>query len=135
MFSMSRHNRLPALVALVAFTVGTIGCSSWHPMPTADPTSDEWEQLIGKKVRLHTDDGAENLRVERVEYPYLYGEDPYAWKRRKRDALRRIDLREVHKLEISDPDTLKSVLLFTGIVIVTAGVIFAVIVAKDFDEL
>jgi hypothetical protein len=36
MLSMSRQIRLPAFLALLTFTIGTVGCSSWRPMPTKE---------------------------------------------------------------------------------------------------
>ena len=113
MLSMSRHMRLSTIVALAAFTIATAGCSSWRPVPTTDPASEEWARLSGKRVSLHIDNEVTNLWVERVEYPYLYGTDKLNGPQRWREL--RFDLREVRGIAIKEFDTMKSALWVAGI--------------------
>ena len=118
MLSMSRHIRLPAFLALLTFTISTVGCSLWRPMPTADATLQEWEELKGKRVELTTDDGVTTVRVERVEYPFMYGIDESTKEQF------RVDLREVQQISVREPDWGMIVIGTTVIVAVVALVAF-----------
>ena len=115
MLSMSRHIRFPALLALIVLTVSTVGCSSWRRMPPTDPTSDEWASLIGKDVALATDDRVVTLRVERVEYPYIYGYEK-RWGRSRNPKQYRVDLREVLQIRVEERDLFTPVVITLGIV-------------------
>ncbi len=127
MSQVSRHIRLPALVALVAFTVASVGCSYWRSMPTADATSEEWEKLKGKRVELTTDDGVTTIRVESVEYPFMYGIDEST------EEQSRVDLREVHNIRVRDRDTGMIIVVTTLIVAVVVGVWFFFWVMLDAE--
>ena len=128
--SMSRHIRLPAFVALFVFAVATFGCSSWKPMPTTDPASDEWAQLIGKKVRLHEDDGVISLWVKRVEYPYIYGPETLNGPRRWQEL--RYDLRRVHQMEVKEFSITKT---FIWVVLPVALLAIALATSDDLVTL
>ena len=128
MLSMSRHMRLSTLVALAVFTVATAGCSSWRPVPTTDPASEEWAQLSGKRVSLHIDNGVTNLWVERVEYPHIYGTDKLNGPQRWREL--RFDLREVHCMEVRELNKTKTVLWGVGI----AAVLVAALATGEYSS-
>ena len=75
-------------------------------------------------MRLHTDDGVKSETVETVDYPYL------VWTHKKRSrsygpsqpsdetVQMRIDLREVHKVEIVEESWGNTALLLGGIAFV-----------------
>jgi hypothetical protein len=64
-------------------------------MPAADVMSDEAESLVGKRVRLHTKDGVQEMTVSNVESPYIEG---ISWA--DASVRIRVHLREVQRLEV-----------------------------------
>ena len=107
-------NRLLATLLLITFAT-SIGCSTWRPLPATDITPDDAAALKGKRVRFYTDDGVTFLKVERVEFPYVYGEF---------GGRNRVDLRQVHKIEIDREQAGTTILLVAGV-----AVVFVVLIA------
>ena len=106
------HRLLSALL-LLTFTT-TVGCSTWKPMPVTDAeiTADEAKQLVGEWVRFYTDDGERTITVRQVEYPYVSGDS-------KLTGQIQIDLRSVHRIEVSSVSTSRTVF---GVIVVAAVV-------------
>ena len=74
--SMSLHIRLPALVALIAFT--SAACGSGHSgFVAADPTDIEQspEDWVGQKLRIHTKEKVYDVYVTEVDLPFVIGYD------------------------------------------------------------
>ncbi len=87
-------NRLLAVFVLLTFCV-SVGCSTWRGMPAANVMSDEAESLVGKRVRLYTEDGVREMTVKKVESPYIEGISSAD------ESIRiRVHLREVQRIEV-----------------------------------
>lgn len=74
--SMSRHIRLPVLVALVAFT--SAACGGRHSgFVAADPADIEQspKDWIGQKLRIPTKDAVYDVYVTEVDSPFVIGYD------------------------------------------------------------
>jgi hypothetical protein len=56
---------------------------------------DEAESLVGKRVRLHTADGVQEITVKKVEAPYIEG---VSWA--DKSIRIRVHLREVQRIEV-----------------------------------
>jgi len=85
-------------------------------------TPNEAQNLVGKKARFHTDDGVTTVKVESVDYPYAL------------TAGMRIDLREVHKAEVVEFSTGKTLLLFFGISVAIAF-LYVIVYEIEYVEL
>ena len=87
-------NRPLAAFVLLTFCV-SVGCSSWRGVLKDNVMSDEAESLVGKRVRLYTDDGVQEMTVYKVDLPYIEGTvSPSA------TTTIRVDLREVQRVEV-----------------------------------
>lgn len=87
-------NRPLAVFVLLTFCV-SVGCSTWRGMPAANVISDEADSLVGKRVRLYTEDGVREMTVKKVESPYIEGISSAD------DSTRiRVHLREVQRIEV-----------------------------------
>jgi len=96
---------------------------------------DEAESLVGKRVRLHTDDGVKAGRVKTVEYPYVL----FTQKHRSRNyspsrtldepVQMRVDLRDVHKVEVVEFAFVKTLALAGGIYIGSVALFYILVAA------
>jgi hypothetical protein len=87
-------NRPLAVFVLLTFCV-SVGCSTWRGMPAANVISDEADSLVGRRVRLYTEDGVREMTVKKVESPYIEGISSAG------DSIRiRVHLREVQRIEV-----------------------------------
>jgi hypothetical protein len=126
---MSRHMRLPAFLALLTFTIGTVGCSYWRPMPSADATLQEWEKLKGKRVELTTDGVTTDVKVERVEYPFMYVRLYGIYESAKEQI--RVDLREVQQIRVREPDW---GMIIIGTTVIVGAVVFVAFVLSVMGD-
>jgi len=115
-----RRMRVIALIALVTIGAASVGCESWHPVPNADPESREWENRIGKRIRVTTDDGKVTFKLVRVEYPYLYGPEPPKQARRQKAGATavRINIYEIRRVEMAEINATKTVAFILCITVV-----------------
>jgi hypothetical protein len=116
-------NRPLAAFVLLLFCLSA-GCSNVQTVGIDPLSPGEAESLVGKRVRLHTDDGVKTVTIADVDYPYAvctHTERSRSYKPTKTDkpVATRIDLREVQKIEIVEPSSGKTFLL--TITLVTVG--------------
>jgi hypothetical protein len=102
-------NRPVAAIVLLTFCV-SVGCSNVRTVGVEQLSPDEAESLVGKNVRLYTDDGVKTITVEAVDYPYVVGiqkdrSRAHSSSQTDETVQIRLDLREVQKVEIVDPPT------------------------------
>ena len=119
------YMRPVAAFVLLTFCV-SVGCSTVRTVGVGHLSPDEAESLVGKNVKLHTDDGVKTGHVEDVKYPYVV----WTHKERSRSyspsqphdevVQTRIDLRKVQKVEIVEVSIWKTTLLVVPIVFVGA---------------
>ena len=109
MLSMSRHMRLLALVALVAFAAGALlntACSTWR-WAELEP-NDDIENHVGERVRLHLDnEEVVDFIFEAYEPPFLIGftMEQYGGKWRRIES--RIHKDSIIKLETQQEPSLR----------------------------
>ena len=89
--------------------------------------SDEGESLLGKRVRLYTDDGMQEMRVKKVDFPYIEGttRPPLT------TTTIRVDLREVQRIEILRNETGKRMRWIIPVVLVVGLLGIVALVALD----
>ena len=103
-------NRILPTLLLITFST-SIGCSTWRPTPATHIRPDDAAALEGKRVKFYTVDGVQTMKVNRVEFPYVYGTSPIEL---------RIDLRKVYRMEtlgFSIAKTLRSVALVSVVIL------------------
>ena len=118
-------HRLISAFLLLTFTA-TVGCTTWKPMPATDAeiTADEAEQLVGKWVRFYTDDGELTITVKRVEYPYVSGDS-------KLTGPIQVDLRRVHRIEVSSFSTSWTIFLVIVVAAVVGGLVAGIVITTS----
>jgi hypothetical protein len=89
----SRSVRATALVSLLAFALGPSGCTvmRWRAKPITEVSLAD-KGATPEHVRVATPDGAVELQVSRVEFPYVYGSV-----KQSTGAVVAVDLRGVQK--------------------------------------
>jgi len=105
------NTRLTAGVLFATLLTAT-SCSTWRGTLKADVMAEEAESLIGKRVRLYRGQGVQEMKVERVEFPYVEGTPPHS------DRSVRVDLRTVDRIELHKTNVSKPLWITAGVVVV-----------------
>jgi hypothetical protein len=119
--------RIAVFITIVTFST-SLGCTTWRPMPSTYITTDSAEALEGKRVRLYTGDDVQTISVRKVEFPYVEGTEqrPSRVVTREPSPIR-IDLREVDRIEILQPEGNKTVLI-VSVAMVAIVVAFGILI-------
>jgi len=127
------RNRPMYLLVLVAFLVNT-ACSSnrWVPVHSGEddsPAPAEWESLVGKRVRLHLDNGRKvEMTIESFDPPLLSGTTIKMYGSEPVSSEIRINVQQIVQIDVADPDhTVTFVLVAVLVTFIAVGFIIAVI--------
>ena len=115
-----------ANAALALVLTLTSGCSTWQGVLRSDVMAEEAESLVGKRVRLYRGQSVQEMRVERVDFPYIEGTPPHS------DGSIRVDLRTLDRIELHKTNVSKPLWITAGVV---AGLIIlgAILVDEAFN--
>jgi len=150
--SLPRHRRslqILSMTTLGLFLHFSFGCTEWRPAAIKDEKPDPQAQtkdlvkriepveLVGKRVRFHSDRGIAEMKVKEVTYPYARGTAKTSSKYSETYGSEgwteaEIDLREVFSIEVQEINGGQT----AALLIVTAaaiGIIVAVAVNRPED--